>query len=97
MITLEREKTMTVSFMGETVEVTYSVPTAAEAETELKDSTNAKLFKRFVSKVKSAGVAGWENGVDAESVINAPGTYSLVNEVDLAIVDSAVLRPDEKN
>lgn len=97
MISLSREKTIEVEYLGEKVTVTYKVPSAIEAETLLKDQTNAGLFKAFVQKVQSDGVSEWTGGVGAEECLNAPGTYSLVNEVDLAIVDSAILRKEEKN
>ena len=98
MISLALNKTVDIPFMGTTVKVAYRVPTAAETEEKLrKDIKDTDVFRAFVTSVASPDIEGWTGGVDAETVIAAPGTYKLVSEAALEVVKSAFLLPDEKN
>ena len=98
MITLSKRKSAEILFMGETVEVEYVVPTALDVEEHIKGSTkDSSVFEAFVTKVSSSGIDGWQNGVGAKAVLEAPGTYSLVNKVALEIVQSAFITEAEKN
>lgn len=98
MISLSRKKTVDVTFMDAKVSVEFVVPTALEVEENIKGATkDSSIFEAFVTKVSSLEVAGWQNGVGAKDVLDAPGTYGLVNKVALEIVQSAFLTEAEKN
>ncbi len=99
MITLAREKTIEVSFIEDTkVSVTFSIPTAEEAETKFtKDLTDTGLFKLFVTNVKSADITGWTTGITAEEVVTSPGTLGLVKNVAREIMNATFLIESEKN
>ena len=100
MISLERVKTVTISFHDVNVDVTFNVPTAEEAQTKIrgvKELTDTGLFKAFVTKVESFEVIGWESGVSADTVLNSPGTFNFVSKVAMEIVNAAFLMDSEKN
>ena len=100
MVTLERERTVSIPFHDVNVDVTFNVPTAEEAQTKIrgvKELTDTGLFKTFVTKVQSVYVEGWGEGVSAETVMNSPGTFNLVSKVAMEIVNAAFLMDSEKN
>lgn len=98
MISLKKEETREYSFAEALVEVTYKIPTAAEAETVLNEKwKNTEVFKKFVKTVKSADVEGWENGVKAEDVVSLPGTFNLVTLVTFDIVKDMRAEAQRKN
>ena len=99
MVTLERERTVSIPFHDVNVKVTYRVPTAEEAQTKIrgvKELTDTGIFKEFVSKVESSEIAGWENGVNADNVLHSPGTFNFVSKVAMEIVNAAFLMDSEK-
>ena len=102
MITLAREKTVEIPYFNNQakIRIAFKIPTAEEAETKIrgvKDLTDVSLFKMFVLKVSSPDVEGWQNGITADDVVNAPGTFNLISKVALEIVNAAFLTDSEKN
>ena len=100
MVTLEREKTKHILFKGESVSVKFNVPTAEEFSTKIrgvKDLSDVDVVKAFVTKIQSNGITGWEEGISADQLCKAPGTFSLVSEIAVEIINSAVLTEKEKN
>lgn len=98
MITLSKKKTFDASFMGAGVTVEFIVPSALEAEEHFtKEAKNSAIFSAFVTKVVSPDIEGWQNGIGAKAVLEAPGTAPLVNDTAVEIVRSAFMTEAEKN
>ena len=98
MITLSRKKTADIPFMGVNVSVEFIVPSAIEVEEHIKGTQkDSQIFESFVTKISSPDIEGWQSGVGPKIVLEAPGTFSLVNKVALEIVQSAFLTEAEKN
>ena len=100
MITLSRTKTVSIPFMGADVLVEFKVPTAEDVESVFrgnKDIKDTDIFKKFVSRVISADIEGWTDGLKPGDVTAMPGTYSLVNKAALEITQTAFLVEPEKN
>ena len=100
MITLERKKRITVSFMGVDVIVEFNVPTAEEVETTIrgnKDIKDSDLFKAFTVLVRSSEIEGWKVGLAPDAVVVLPGTFPLVTKVAMEIMQTAFLSESEKN
>lgn len=98
MISLSRKKTVSIDFMGTEVSVEFVVPSAIETEEKIKkDAADSSIFSAFVTKVTAPDIEGWQEGVSAKTVLESPGTFSLVNRVALSVVQSAFLTEPEKN
>lgn len=78
--------------------VEWKVPTAEDAEAVFADKkSNSEIFKAFVISASTEAIEGWADGVDAETVVQTPGLFSLVGDAAKAIVDSCFLTPAGKN
>ena len=97
MITLEKEKTVTVPFKGVDVSVRYKVPTAVDAESILNAKlSDCEIFKNFTLGVSCDEIEEL-NGAFPSDIISLPGVYPLVNKVAWQIVNSATVSEAEKN
>lgn len=102
MITLERIKTVTLSFMGVDVLFDFDVPTAEDVEVtfrgpDAKDLKDSEIVKRFGRTFMSADITGWAEALKPEDVISLPGTYSLVNKAAVEVMQAAFVTEAEKN
>lgn len=97
MIDLLLNKDVQFDFGGALVTIKYRVPTAAEFEQIIDEKPkNTKVFSTFVTSCSSDDILSWKNGVDAEKVVETPGTYALVNETVKMIFEAATLSTEEK-
>ena len=89
MISIKREEKRQYSSPEALVEVNYRVPDAAEAEAVVSDQwPDTKIFKKFVTDVRSSDIEGWESGIKPEEVEKTPGVLSLIHIVAVDIVNS---------
>ena len=95
MITITKEKTVTIPFAGTEALVRFKVPSAIDVEElrseNLKDSD---IFKKFVLEV-SVEIEGYNEFPSA--IISLPGSYPLVRDTALQIINAAMLTDFEKN
>ncbi len=99
MITISRNRTISVSFLGVDATAVFNVPTAEEVETVFrgnKDLKDTEVFKAFTTSISSSEIEGWKDGVKADTVVALPGTYPLVGKVVAEIMKAAVLSDSEK-
>ena len=89
MISLKREEKRQYSSPEALVEVSYQIPDAGEGETVINNQwPDTRIFKKFVTDVRSPYIEGWENGIKAEDVEKTRGTLSLIHAVAVDIVQS---------
>jgi hypothetical protein len=89
MISLKREEKRQYSSPEALVEVSYQIPDAGEGETVINNQwPDTRIFKKFVTDVRSPDIEGWENGIKAEDVEKTRGTLSLIHAVAVDIVQS---------
>lgn len=80
------------------VEVSWKIPSAPEAETILVEQTrDTVVFKKYVQEVKSNDVDGWSDGVSAADVVATPGTAGLIHSVVMDIIAGMRLGFTRKN
>ena len=80
------------------VEVSWKIPPAPEAETILVEQTrDTVVFKKYVQEVKSNDVDGWSDGVSAADVVATPGTAGLIHSVVMDIIAGMRLGFTRKN
>lgn len=96
MISIERRISAEFEWQGASVTVDIKVPTAADMYT-LSGKSDTDYFTAFVTKVTSADVEGWQDGVGAQTVLDTPGTFGLVRAVMTVIIEKAMLGAERKN
>lgn len=96
MISIARTISAEFEWQGASVTVDIKVPTAADMYS-LSGKTDTDYFMAFVTKVTSDDVDGWQNGVDAQAVLDTPGAFGLVRAVMTVIIEKAMLGAERKN
>lgn len=97
MIDLSLNKDAQFDFGGALVSLKYRVPTASEFEQIIDEKPkNTKVFSKFVISCSSQDILSWENGINADKVVETPGTYALINETVKMIFEDATLSVEEK-
>ena len=92
---MQTDKTITKKFKGATLNITFKIPTALDAEKYIiKDAKNSDLVRAFVTKVDSEEIPTLRTAGD---LLNMPGGNKICYDVAAAIVNETIVSDDEKN